>query len=226
MLHVFLLPLVIMAIIGLHFYSLRIPHVNNQDGEDIDFDYEAEKYKNGQKRESKVIPFWPVFISKDLFVVGVFMIFYFYLVGFHYEFAMDPINFEPANPMKTPPHIYPEWYFLWSYEVLRGFFFDIGPFKAMSIGLTAFGIANVIFFFLPWLDKSPVVAPAHKRGAFKYWFWILVIDMIILTVYGKLPPTGANAWIGFFASITFLALLLVVLPIITKKEAKSVGGAA
>jgi len=225
MLHVFLLPLVIMAIIGLHFYSLRIPHVNNQEGEEIDFDYEAEKYKNGQKRDSKVIPFWPVFISKDLFVVGIFMIFYFYLVGFHYEFAMDPINFEPANYMKTPAHIYPEWYFLWSYEVLRGFFFDVGPLHAMDIGLAAFGIANGIFFLMPWLDRSPVVAPAHKRGVFKYWFWLLLIDMIVLTVYGKLPPTGINAWIGFVASITFLILLLVILPAITKKEAKSVGGA-
>jgi len=95
----------------------------------------------------------------------------------------------------------------------------------MDIGLAAFGIANVIFFLMPWLDRSPVVAPAHKRGAFKYWFWLLLIDMIILTVYGKLPPTGINAWIGFFASVAFLLLLLVMLPMITKKEAKSVGGA-
>ena len=226
MLHVFLLPVVIMMIIGLHFYTLRIPHVNNQDGEEIDFDAEAEKYKAGLKKESKVIPFWPVFLSKDFFVLGVFMIFYFYLVFYHYDFAMDPINFDPANPMKTPPHIYPEWYFLWSYEVLRGFFFDVGPLKAMDIGLIAFGIANVIFFFLPWLDKSDVVAPAHKRGAFFWWFWALLIDMIILTIWGKLPPTGINAWIGFFASISFLLLLLVILPIITKKEAKRAGGAA
>ena len=225
MLHVLLLPLIIMALIGFHFYTLRIPHVNNQDGEEIDFDAEAEKYKAGKKAESKVIPFWPVFLSKDLFVLGIFLIFYFYLVFYHYEFAMDPINFDPANPMKTPPHIYPEWYFLWSYEVLRGFFFDIGPFAAMNIGLTAFGIANVIFFFLPWLDRSPVVAPAYRRKAFNIWFWILVIDMIVLTIWGKLPPTGANAWVGFFASITFLIELLIVLPIITKSEAKRAGGA-
>lgn len=131
------------------------------------------------------------------------MVFYFYLVFYHYNFAMDPINFDPANPMKTPPHIYPEWYFLWSYEVLRGFFFDVGPLSAMDIGLIAFGIANVIFFLMPWLDRSPVVAPAHKRGAFKIWFWILVVDMIVLTIWGKLPPTGANAWIGFLLLLHF-----------------------
>jgi len=79
---------------------------------------------------------------------------------------------------------------------------------------------------MPWLDRSDVVAPAHKRGAFKIWFWILIVDMIVLTIWGKLPPTGANAWIGFFASITFLILLLVALPMITKREAKRAGGAA
>ena len=206
MLHVFLLPIIIMMLIGFHFYTLRIPHVNNQDGEEIDFDAEAEKYKAGLKKESKVIPFWPVFLSKDFFVLSVFMIFYFYLVFYHYDFAMDPINFDPADPMKTPPHIYPEWYFLWSYEVLRGFFFNVGPLSAMDMGLIAFGIANIIFFFLPWFDKDPTVAPADRRGGFFFWFWLMVIDMIVLTIWGKLPPTGINAYIGYLAAVGFLAL--------------------
>lgn len=218
MLHVLLLPIVIMMIIGLHFYSLRIPHVNNQDGEEIDFDKEAEKYKAGNKKESKVIPFWPVFISKDIFVLSIFLTIFFYLVFYHYNFAMDPINFDPADPMKTPPHIYPEWYFLWSYEVLRGFFFSA------DLGFIAFQIANIIFLFMPWLDRSPIVAPAHKRPVFMVWFWILIVDMIVLTIYGKLPPTGANAYIGFVASITFLSLF-AILPFISKMEAKKYGGA-
>jgi len=215
--HVLLLPLVIMGLIGLHFYTLRIPHVNNQDGEEIDFDAEAEKYKAGRKAESKVIPFWPVFISKDLFVVSVFMIFYFYLVFYHYDFAMDPINFDPANPMKTPAHIYPEWYFLWSYEVLRGFFYPVGGLSAMDMGLIAFGIANGIFFFLPLFDKSNEVGPANRRGAFKIWFWAMLADMIVLTIWGKLPPTGFNAYIGYVAAVTFLALW-AILPALTAKR--------
>jgi ubiquinol-cytochrome c reductase cytochrome b subunit len=111
---------------------------------------------------------------------------------------MDPVNFDPANHMVTPAHIYPEWYFLWSYEVLRGFFFDIAGFSAMDIGLAAFGIANIIFMILPFIDRDPVALPAHKRKRFFVWFWFLLFDMILLTVYGKLPPTGINAWIGFF----------------------------
>lgn len=224
MLHVLLLPLVIILLIAIHFYSLRIPHVNNQESEELDFDIEAKKYLEGKKVESKVVPFWPVFLSKDFFVVGVALTLFFYLVCFHFDFAMDPINFEPANNMKTPAHIYPEWYFLWSYEVLRGFFFDVGGIAAMDIGLAAFGFANVIFMLLPFLDRNTEhTAPAHKRPAFFVWFWLLLIDMIVLTVYGKLPPTGANAWVGFGAALTFI-VLFIVLPIITKMEAKCNGG--
>ncbi|WRD90796.1 cytochrome bc complex cytochrome b subunit [Helicobacter pylori] len=219
MLHVFLLPIAIILLIGVHFYSLRIPHVNNQEGEEIDFEIEEKKFIEGKKKESKVIPFWPVFLSKDIFVVCAFMVFFFYLVCYHYDFAMDPINFERANSLKTPPHIYPEWYFLWSYEVLRGFFFSA------DLGLMAFGVAQVIFFLLPFLDRSPVVAPAHKRPAFMVWFWLLIIDMIVLTIYGKLPPLGIGKYIGLVGSITFLALFFVVLPIITIAESKKQGGA-
>ncbi|WP_100982137.1 cytochrome b [Helicobacter pylori] len=218
MLHVFLLPIAIILLVGVHFYSLRIPHVNNQEGEEIDFELEEKKFIEGKKKESKVIPFWPVFLSKDIFVVCAFMVFFFYLVCYHYDFAMDPINFERANSLKTPPHIYPEWYFLWSYEVLRGFFFSA------DLGLMAFGVAQVIFFLLPFLDRSPVVAPAHKRPAFEAWFWILIIDMIVLTIYGKLPPLGIGKYIGLVGSITFLALFFVVLPIITIAESKKQGG--
>ncbi len=218
MLHVFLLPIAIILLIGVHFYSLRIPHVNNQEGEEIDFESEEKKFIEGKKKESKVIPFWPVFLSKDIFVVCAFMVFFFYLVCYHYDFAMDPINFERANSLKTPPHIYPEWYFLWSYEVLRGFFFSA------DLGLMAFGVAQVIFFLLPFLDRSPVVAPVHKRPAFMVWFWLLIIDMIVLTIYGKLPPLGIGKYIGLVGSITFLALFFVVLPIITIAESKKQGG--
>ncbi|WRB74022.1 cytochrome bc complex cytochrome b subunit [Helicobacter pylori] len=218
MLHVFLLPIAIILLIGVHFYSLRIPHVNNQEGEEIDFESEEKKFIEGKKKESKVIPFWPVFLSKDIFVVCAFMVFFFYLVCYHYDFAMDPINFERANSLKTPPHIYPEWYFLWSYEVLRGFFFSA------DLGLMAFGVAQVIFFLLPFLDRSPVVAPAYKRPAFMVWFWLLIIDMIVLTIYGKLPPLGIGKYIGLTGSITFLALFFVVLPIITIAESKKQGG--
>ncbi len=209
MLHVLLLPLAILGLIGLHFAALRIPHVNNQDGEELDFEAEAAKYKAGDKAGSKVIAFANDFMSKDMMVVGIYLIFFFYLVFFHYDFAMDPVNFDPADGLKTPAHIYPEWYFLWSYEILRPFPTDPG--------LVAFGFAQVIFFLLPFLDRSPNTVPASRRGLFKFWFWFMLVDMIVLTAMGKLPPEGIFSTIGLVAAITFI-VLWILLPIITKKE--------
>ena len=211
MLHVLLMPLLIIGLIVLHFGTLRIPHVNNQDGEDFDFEEAARLYKEGKIKESKVIPFKPVFLSKDVFVMGIYFIFFFYLVFYHFEFAMDPVNFDPANGLKTPAHIYPEWYFLWSYEILRPFPTDPG--------LMAFGFAQVIFLALPFLDRSPNVAPASRRGLFKYWFWAILLDMILLTFMGKLPPQGAWSVIGLMAALFFF-VLWIALPIITSREKK------
>jgi len=212
MLHVLLIPLAIIGLIVLHFGTLRIPHVNNQDGEEFDYAEAAELYKAGKVKESKVIPFSPVFLSKDVFVMGVYFILFFYLTFYHFDFAMDPVNFDPADGLKTPAHIYPEWYFLWSYEILRPF--------SKDLGLIAFGIAQVIFLALPFLDRSPNVAPASRRGLFKYWFWAMLIDMIVLTFMGKLPPTDALfANIGLVAAISFF-VLWIALPIITSKEKK------
>jgi len=211
MLHVLLMPLIIIGLIVFHFGTLRIPHVNNQDGEEIDFDAEAKKYLAGDTKNAKVIRFQWDFLSKDIFVLGVFLIFFFYLVFYHYEFAMDPVNFDPADGLKTPPHIYPEWYFLWSYEILRPF--------PKDPGLIAFGFAQVIFFLLPFLDRSPNVAPANRRGLFAIWFWVLLIDMIVLTVMGKVPPQGVFNTIGLYAALTFIGLW-ILLPIITMLEKK------
>jgi ubiquinol-cytochrome c reductase cytochrome b subunit len=214
MLHVFLLPVVIIGVICLHMYALRAPHVNNEDSEELDFEEEAKKYLAGDKKGSRVMPFWPKFMAEDIFVVCLVLALFSYLTFFSYGFAMDAINFIPADPMKTPAHIYPEWYFLWSYEVLRGFFFSSG------LGLIAFTIAQIVFFVLPWLDRDPLVVPMHKRPLVKYWFWTLMVVLVGLTIYGKLPPTGANAWIGFFLSIAFLALMLGALPYLSARERK------
>ncbi|MDY5184960.1 cytochrome bc complex cytochrome b subunit [Helicobacter trogontum] len=217
MLHVFLLPVVIMGAIAMHFYALRKPHVNNQEGEEIDFEAEAEKYMSGNKKEAKVIRFWPDFLCKDIFIISLFMILFFALACYHFDFAMDPINFERANQLATPAHIYPEWYFLWSYEVLRGIFFSA------NLGLVFFGIAQVVFLLLPWLDRSNVVKPAHKRPGFLIFFILLIIDLIVLTVYGKLPPDGNAKYIGLVASVSFLVLLFIVLPMVTMAENKKGG---
>jgi ubiquinol-cytochrome c reductase cytochrome b subunit len=214
MLHVVLLPLAVMALIVFHFATLRIPHVNNQDGEEIDFKEESEKYLSGDTKHAKVIRFQFDFLSKDILVLGFYFIFFFYLVFYHYEFAMDPVNFDPANGLSTPTHIYPEWYFLWTYEILRPF--------PKDPGLLAFGFAQVIFIFLPFLDRSPNVGPASKRGMFKIWYWVLLCTMVLLTILGKLPPIGIYTTYGVVTA-SFFILLWLSLPIITSFE-KPIGG--
>ncbi|MEA3372182.1 MAG: cytochrome bc complex cytochrome b subunit [Campylobacterota bacterium] len=210
MLHVLLIPIVILALIGLHFGALRIPHVNNQEGEELDYAVEAEKYKSGDKKGSKVIAFMNDFFAKDIFVVSIFFLFFFYLVFWNYSFALDPVNLDMADGLKTPAHIYPEWYFLWSYEILRPF--------SKDIGLIAFAFAQVIFVLLPWLDRSPNAKPAHKRGAmFIIWFWVMLINMIVLTTMGKLPPAGIWSTIGLVSALLFIVQWLA-LPFITKLE--------
>ncbi|MCF6339496.1 MAG: cytochrome bc complex cytochrome b subunit [Sulfurimonas sp.] len=211
MLHVLLLPLAIIGLMGLHFAALRIPHVNNQDGEEIDFDAEAKKYLDGDKKGSKVMRFANDFLSKDMMVLGIFLIFFFYLVFFNYGFALDPVNMDKADGLITPKHIYPEWYFLWSYEILRPF--------STNVGLIAFGFAQVIYLFLPWLDRSSNAVAASRRGKFKIWFWVLLIDMIVLTAMGKLPPEGIFSTIGLVAALVFIALW-IILPFITMNEKK------
>ncbi|MBL0708018.1 MAG: cytochrome bc complex cytochrome b subunit [Sulfurimonas sp.] len=211
MLHVVLVPVAILGLIGLHFAALRIPHVNNQDGEEIDFEAESKKYLAGDKAGSKVMRFANDFLSKDMMVVGIYLLFFFYLVFYNYGFAMDPVNFDPADGLKTPAHIYPEWYFLWSYEILRPFPIDTG--------LVLFGLAQGIFVALPFLDRSPNAVPASRRGLFKIWFWAMLCNMILLTSMGKLPPEGIFSQIGLVSAILFV-VLWVLLPIITTFEKK------
>jgi ubiquinol-cytochrome c reductase cytochrome b subunit len=198
-LHVVFLPVLILLVMAVHLYAVRVVGSNNEDGKPID------KKKEG-------VPFWPVFMSKEYFVMTVFLLFFFFLVFYKFDFAMDRVNFEPANPLQTPTHIYPEWYFLAYYEVLRGFFFS------QNLGLIAFLLSMVLIAFLPWLDKSPIVS-GKNRPLFQIAFWIFVVDFLVLTILGKLPPTGLYAWIGFFASLVFFSFF-IALPFIAKIEKK------
>ncbi|GAB6073058.1 cytochrome bc complex cytochrome b subunit [Venenivibrio stagnispumantis] len=206
-LHVMLLPLLLIIFTAIHLYAVRIAGSNNEDGIEL---------TKEEKKKGKGIPFWPVFMAKEFFVMSVFLIFFFYLVFYNYKFAMDPINFTPADYLQTPMHIYPEWYFLAFYEVLRGFFFS------QNLGLIAFVLSMFIAAFLPWLDKSPIVSGKH-RPLYKIAFWIFIADFVFLTILGKLPPTGLYAWLGFIGSLIYFAFF-ISLPIISKIEKRKQNG--
>ena len=115
-----------------------------------------------------------------MFGLGIFMMFYAFWVFWAPNALGDPINSVPANPLSTPEHIVPEWYYLPFYAILRSI-----PNKLL--GVIAMGSSILILFFLPWLDRSPVRSGTF-RPVFKWFFWLLVFDLTLLLFCGKYPP--------------------------------------
>ncbi len=179
----YLLPFVLFALVALHLWALHVVKSNNPAGIEI-------------KSEEDTIPFHPYYTIKDLFGIGVFMIILLAFVFWAPNFFGEPDNYIEANPMVTPPHIVPEWYYLPFYAILRAFTADAIiyiPFGWLFIspklaGVIAMFGAIIILFFLPWLDTSPVKS-AKYRPIFKQFFWIFVIDVIILGYCGAKSPT-------------------------------------
>ncbi len=170
----YLLPFVILGVVVIHVIALHRFGSNNPTGIDM-------------KGPQDSIPFHPYYTVKDMYGLGVFMLFYAFWVFFAPVALGDPDNFIPANPLSTPEHIVPEWYFLPFYAILRSI-----PDKLT--GVLAMGASIAVLFILPWLDRSPVRSGAY-RPAFKRFFWTLVFVCAILMFCGKYAP--ANYWLPF-----------------------------
>jgi quinol-cytochrome oxidoreductase complex cytochrome b subunit len=170
----YLLPFVILGVVVVHILALHRFGSNNPTGIDM-------------KGPQDSIPFHPYYTVKDMYGLGVFMLFYAFWVFFAPMALGDPDNFIPANPLSTPEHIVPEWYFLPFYAILRSI-----PDKLT--GVLAMGASIAVLFILPWLDRSPVRSGAY-RPAFKRFFWTLVFVCAILMFAGKYAP--ANFWRPF-----------------------------
>jgi ubiquinol-cytochrome c reductase cytochrome b subunit len=170
----YLLPFMIIGVVMLHMVSLHRFGSNNPTGLDA-------------KKKDK-IPFHPFYTIKDLFGLGVYLCIYAFIVFFMPNFFGEPDNYIQANPLVTPPHIVPEWYFLPFYAILRSIPSKLGGVLAM------FG-AVFTLMVLPWLDRHPVRS-ARYRPIFSKLFWVLVINIITLGWIGAKPPEGAYLWIG------------------------------
>jgi quinol-cytochrome oxidoreductase complex cytochrome b subunit len=127
-------------------------------------------------------------------------------------------NYIPANPLVTPPHIVPEWYFLPFYAILRAITFDIFWIIPAKLGgvIAMFGSIAVLFF-LPWLDTSRVRS-ARFRPIYKWLFWVFLLDCVILGYVGASPPEGWLPTIGLLATIYYFAHFLIILPLLGKLE--------
>ncbi|WP_374447149.1 cytochrome bc complex cytochrome b subunit [Stella sp.] len=193
----FLLPFVIVGVVGLHVVALHQHGSNNPLGIE-------------QKGPQDVIPFHPYYTVKDLLGVGVFLLLFSAFVFFAPNFLGHPDNYIPANPMVTPAHIVPEWYFLPFYAILRAV-----PDKLGGV-LLMFG-AVAVLFIVPWLDTSRVRS-AKFRPIYRQFFWLLLIDCIVLGWVGGNPPEGAFIVIGRIATAYYFLHFLVILPLLGKLE--------
>ncbi len=199
----YLLPFVIAGVIILHIWALHIPGSSNPTGIEV-------------KGPQDTLPFHPYYTAKDGFGLGVFLILY-TLVLFYAPNALGhPDNYIPANPLSTPAHIVPEWYYWPFYAILRAFTSDfILPAKLW--GVLAMFSAILLLFILPWLDKSPVRS-GNYRPAFKKFFWLLVADVLVLGYCGGSPAEEPYVMISQLAAAYYFAHFLIILPIVSRME--------
>ena len=199
----YLLPFVIAGVIILHIWALHIPGSNNPTGVDV-------------KAPQDTVPFHPYYTAKDGFGLGVFLIAYCLVLFFAPNYLGHADNYIPANPLSTPAHIVPEWYFWPFYAILRAFTVDfILPAKLW--GVIAMFASILLLFFLPWLDRSPVRS-GNYRPLFKMFFVILVIDVLILGYCGGAPAEEPYVIISQIAAAYYFAHFLIIVPIISKLE--------
>ncbi len=207
----FLLPFVLAALVFLHIVALHKVGSNNPDGVDI----KKVKDENGIPRDG--IAFHPYYTVKDSVGVGVFLIFFTGVIFFWPDFGglfLEPPNFEPANPLKTPEHIAPVWYFTPFYAMLRA----VPPmFSSQFPGVIVMFAAILILFFVPWLDRSPVKSIRYKGMLSKIAIAIFVVTFVVLAWLGMQSSTPAKTLLAqIFTAIYFAFFLLM--PFYTKME--------
>ena len=193
----FLLPFLIVGVVLIHLVSLHTVGSNNPTGVPI-------------KTKKDIIPFHPYFTIKDMVGFVAFFLIFGYFLFFYPNSLGHPDNYIPANPMITPAHIVPEWYFLPFYAILRAV-----PDKLGGV-LMMFG-AIALLFALPFLDRSKVVSGAY-RPLFKKVFYLFIINFVFLGWLGKSPAEGWYIWASRFATFYYYAYFLVILPNLPKFE--------
>jgi ubiquinol-cytochrome c reductase cytochrome b subunit len=199
----YLLPFVIAAVIILHIWALHIPGSNNPTGVDV-------------KGEQDTVPFHPYYTAKDGFGLMVYLTIFAAIIFYFPDALGHPDNYIPANPLSTPAHIVPEWYFWPFYAILRSFTSDfILPAKLWGV-LAMFG-SILLLFFLPWLDGSPIRSNKYRPKA-RIAFWVLVLDVLVLGYCGGSPADPAYVITAQICSAYYFLHFLVILPWIAKSE--------
>ena len=207
----FVLPFVLFGLVFIHLIALHTHGSNNPTGVAV-------------KSKKDTIPFHPYYTVKDFFGFGVFFLLFFYMVFFAPNYLGHADNYIEANPMVTPPHIVPEWYFLPFYAMLRAITFDIGiPFtnivfftSKLAGVLVMFG-SLLILFVLPWLDRHPVRSGKY-RPLFRIFYVIFIVNFLMLGYLGGQVASGWYVIASLICTAYYYAYFLVILPVLSKIE--------
>ena len=189
----YLLPFMIVGVVALHIWALHVPGNGNPTGVSV-------------KSKDDTVPFHPYYTIKDSFGLLVFLLLVAWIVFWVPNSLLAADNYIQANPIKTPPHIVPEWYFLPFYTILRSI-----PNKL--IGVIALFSSIAVLFFVPWLDTSRVRS-ATFRPIYRQFFWIFVLVSIGLGYLGSQPPEGGYVVAGRILTAYYFIHFLIILPII------------
>jgi ubiquinol-cytochrome c reductase cytochrome b subunit len=201
----------------LHIWAFHTTGNNNPTGVEV---------RRGSKAEAEkdTLPFWPYFVVKDLFALGLILTVFMAIIGFMPNYLGHPDNYIEANALVTPAHIVPEWYYLPFYAILRAFTSEVwvvqiasfvtgGIVDAKFFGVLAMFGAIAVMALAPWLDTS-TVRSGRFRPMFKWWFGILVADFIFLMWLGARPAAEPYATLSLIGATYWFAYFLVILPLL------------
>lgn len=204
----FLLPFVLVAVVLLHVVALHVAKSNNPTGVEV-------------KSEGDVVTFHPYFTAKDMVAVAVFCLVFAFFVFFAPNYMGHPDNYIQANPMSTPAHIVPEWYFLPYYAILRSFTDDFWLFSWFLSWAISSKLAGVLAMFgsllvlamLPWFDTSPVKS-CRYRPVYRWFVILFVLNFVILGYCGGKPAEGTYVIISQWATIYYFAHFIIITPLV------------
>ena len=195
----YLLPFVIAGVVALHVWALHVAGQNNPTGIDV-------------KSSKDTVPFTPYATVKDTLGLVVFLLVYCWFVFYEPNILGDADNYIPANPLQTPPHIVPEWYFLPFYAILRSMP-DIFFIPAKLAGVMAMFGAILMLALVPWLDTSKVRS-ARFRPLYRPFFWVLILVCIGLGYIGAKEVTPGRIFVGQILTAYYYVHFLVILPLL------------
>jgi ubiquinol-cytochrome c reductase cytochrome b subunit len=189
----YLFPFIVSGVVMLHIWALHVPGNNNPAGIEV-------------KTKRDVVPFHPYYTTKDGFALVLFLILFAGLVFYAPNLLGHTGNYIPANPLQTPAHIVPEWYFLPFYAILRAI-------PSKLVGVIALMASIGILAFVPWLDTSKVRSTRY-RPLYKWFFWLFVVTCVVLGYLGSQQPEGWYLFFGRVLTAYYFGFFLVVMPVV------------